>query len=203
MTKAQRTREALRDVALDHFQRDGVAGADVTAIAAEAGVTERTFWRHFATKDEVLFGDVNEQLEWLRALLRGRPGDEDLVDGLLLALQASPRPAATLDLARLRADLLSRERVESWLRELQGQLCAELEDLLLDRGHEALDARLRAQVLSGATFAALTTWMDEGGRLTDLLPTVTAALERVRPVVSDPARPGARGTRSRRGSRAG
>ena len=58
MSKADRTRAALREVALRHFVADGFEAASVPAIAAEVGVTERTFYRHFATKDEVLFGDV-------------------------------------------------------------------------------------------------------------------------------------------------
>ena len=52
--KSARTRAALRDMALQHFVEHGFERASVPAIAAECGVTERTFYRHFATKDEVL-----------------------------------------------------------------------------------------------------------------------------------------------------
>jgi AcrR family transcriptional regulator len=41
----------------------------VTELAAEAGVTERTFFRHFATKEAVLFEDYETQLEWLAEAL--------------------------------------------------------------------------------------------------------------------------------------
>jgi AcrR family transcriptional regulator len=195
--RADQTSRVLREIALAHFQRDGVAGADVAAIAAEAGVSERTFYRHFATKDEVLFGDVTTSLEWLTAILRGRPEDEDIIDGLLLALQSTPRPRATIDLGQLRASLLSRERVERWLRDLQGQLCHELEKLLAARGHGTLEARLQAQLLSGATFAGLTVWMDAGNQdLTRLVTTVTQALDRLRPIIGTP--PPSRRKRPRR-----
>ena len=84
MTKADRTRAALRDVALRHFVADGFEAASVPAIAAEVGVTERTFYRHFATKDEVLFGDVVTRLAWFGAAMRDRPADEDLVRSALV-----------------------------------------------------------------------------------------------------------------------
>lgn len=50
------TRERLREAALDLFTRDGYDDTTVTQIAESAGVTERTFFRHFADKREVLFG---------------------------------------------------------------------------------------------------------------------------------------------------
>jgi AcrR family transcriptional regulator len=182
--RAAQTSQLLREVAITHFRRDGVSGADVAAIAAEAGVTERTFYRHFASKDEVLLGDVSERLDWLTTILRGRPDDEDIIDGLLLALRSTPHPRATLDLTELRASLLSRERIERWLHELQGQLRGELEQLLVGRRLSLPEARLQAQLLSAATFAGLTGWMDSSDHsLSGLLAAVTAALERLRPVL--------------------
>jgi AcrR family transcriptional regulator len=50
------TRERLREAALDLYTRHGFDETTVTQIAASAGVTERTFFRHYADKREVLFG---------------------------------------------------------------------------------------------------------------------------------------------------
>src|SRR4051794_41976496 len=90
MSKADRTRAALREVALRHFVADGFQAASVPAIAAEAGVTERTFYRHFATKDEVLFGDVVDRLAWFATAPRERPPHEDPGRPGLLALGSAP-----------------------------------------------------------------------------------------------------------------
>jgi len=54
--EAQRlqTRARVFDAALAEFGRSGLAGADVAAIAASAGVARGTFYFHFPTKEHVL-----------------------------------------------------------------------------------------------------------------------------------------------------
>lgn len=52
--KGERTRERLLGAAVGEFRRAGVAGADVKAIAADAGVSPATFYFHFPTKEHVL-----------------------------------------------------------------------------------------------------------------------------------------------------
>lgn len=50
--KTQRTRRALGLAALDLFETRGVENVTAADIAAQAGVTERTFFRHFRSKEE-------------------------------------------------------------------------------------------------------------------------------------------------------
>ncbi|MEC9050863.1 MAG: helix-turn-helix domain-containing protein, partial [Actinomycetota bacterium] len=115
--KSARTRAALRDMALQHFVEHGFERASVPAIAAECGVTERTFYRHFATKDEVLFGDLTTRLEWFRTALRERPADEDLLDSVRRSLTSAPIDMRLMvEIARLRSELLSAERIERVFR---------------------------------------------------------------------------------------
>lgn len=54
--QAQRleTRARLFDAAVAEISRSGLAGADVSAIAAEAGVVRGTFYFHFPTKEHVM-----------------------------------------------------------------------------------------------------------------------------------------------------
>ena len=54
--EAQRlqTRARVFDAAIAEFGRSGLAGADVAAIAATAGVARGTFYFHFPTKEHVL-----------------------------------------------------------------------------------------------------------------------------------------------------
>ena len=49
------TKERLQAAALDLFERQGFEQTTAAEIAASVGLTERTFFRHFADKREVLF----------------------------------------------------------------------------------------------------------------------------------------------------
>ena len=51
--KAERTRERLLAVALDLFAARGYHATTAAQIAAAAGVSEMTFFRHFPAKEDV------------------------------------------------------------------------------------------------------------------------------------------------------
>jgi AcrR family transcriptional regulator len=183
--KSERTRTALRETALRHFVADGFEAASVPAIAAEVGVTERTFYRHFATKDEVLFADMVGGLAWFRSAIRARPAEEDLISSVLVALGSAPTdPRLLVEIARLRRELLSPERIERVFRDRQAAMARELRELLLDRGVPDLAAAVRAEVLAGAVFAAVAAWSDGASHdLRELGELTVQALEQVRPLL--------------------
>ena len=95
----QATRQALQQAADRLFADQGYGATTVRDIAEAAGVTERTFFRYFTGKEELIIEDA---LGWLPVLLdrlRDRPEDEDVGTALRRALQdvgallsASPRP---------------------------------------------------------------------------------------------------------------
>jgi len=68
------TRRALEDAALRRFAEDGYDATSVKAIAADAGVSARTFFRYFASKDEVLDMGRDERQAELRAVVAQAPG---------------------------------------------------------------------------------------------------------------------------------
>jgi TetR/AcrR family transcriptional regulator, regulator of mycofactocin system len=84
------TRAALEEAALALFARDGYEQTTVEGIAAEAGVSVRTFFRYFSGKRHVLFGDVAfERIARLRRLLGGRPAGEDPLESVRVVLDAN------------------------------------------------------------------------------------------------------------------
>jgi AcrR family transcriptional regulator len=65
----ERTKAALEQAALRLFSERGYDATCVADIADAAGVTERTFFRHFATKDAVLFHRSRAHFDVLGAAL--------------------------------------------------------------------------------------------------------------------------------------
>ena len=56
------------------FLAQGVEDTSAEQIAADAGVSLRTFYRHFSSKHDLLFADYTG-LHWFRAALNDRPVD--------------------------------------------------------------------------------------------------------------------------------
>jgi AcrR family transcriptional regulator len=61
-SRSEATRERLRATALDLFEEHGYHGVTVEQIAAAAGVSHMTFFRHFGTKERVLLDDPFDPL---------------------------------------------------------------------------------------------------------------------------------------------
>jgi AcrR family transcriptional regulator len=79
----------LRQAALDLYQERGFDQVTTAEIAARAGVTERTFYRHFADKREVLFGDEQVLLEILLTSIAEAPEALAPLPTLIRALHAA------------------------------------------------------------------------------------------------------------------
>src|SRR5689334_24126498 len=88
--RSERTREALRQAALIRFIAQGVEDTSAEQIAADAGVSLRTFYRHFATKHDLLFADYDAGLPWFRRALGERPAEEPIIESVQAALMAAP-----------------------------------------------------------------------------------------------------------------
>src|SRR5687767_4251934 len=80
--RSERTRVALRRAALARFQSQGVEATSAEQIASDAGVTLRTFYRHFPSKHDLLFADYDSGLQWFLGALAARPDDEPIVESV-------------------------------------------------------------------------------------------------------------------------
>ena len=89
--KKARTREALKDAAMDLFTRQGFDGTTVEEIADACEVSPRTFFRYFPTKEDVLFADTEARRERLLAVLADQPAGDSAFVALRAAMRALAR----------------------------------------------------------------------------------------------------------------
>lgn len=159
------TRRALEDAALRLFASEGYDDTSVDAIAADAGVSARTFFRYFATKDEVLdMGREERQVE-LREAVASAPGQG-------LAVVEAAVGALADGFAGDRERVALRQRAVSTSPVLRGRLFdtvasweRALARALADRGEAEADTLAAVGV---AVFnASVAAWVRSGGSLSE------------------------------------
>ncbi|GAA4113266.1 TetR/AcrR family transcriptional regulator [Enteractinococcus coprophilus] len=74
--KKRETRRAIRDAALDLALENGLENLTVEAIAQTAGVSSRTFFNYFSSKEDALVTQAAEGADQVCKLLLERPSDE-------------------------------------------------------------------------------------------------------------------------------
>jgi AcrR family transcriptional regulator len=84
--KRQRTRQALITAAMRLFEEKGYEQTTVAEIAATAEVSTKTFFNHFASKDEVLFPHLSARIDDAVAIIKQRKPAENVSDVLLKAM---------------------------------------------------------------------------------------------------------------------
>jgi AcrR family transcriptional regulator len=172
------TREALRRAALASFASKGFANVTVTELAREAGVTERTFFRHFPTKEAVLFQDYETQVEWLSEALAQRPASESVFDAVLASVASFPYDLEVVrQAATARTELITADRIASHLRVVQSSFAGVITDFIKNRYSDMSDLDLVAEVAGATLAAALVVAVENWGRngCTDDLGEITAA----------------------------
>jgi AcrR family transcriptional regulator len=190
--RSERTRDALRQAALVRFLGQGVEETSAEQIAADAGVSLRTFYRHFTSKHDLLFADYDAGVEWFRAALTAQSGEESLIDSVHAAVMSAPYDVdAVSKIAELRTRELDAGRIVRHIRAVETDFAEAVEEYLT-RDAAALagtDERLRitvtARCIAAAVFGAMEVWMldpnrslPELARLTrTALDTVAAGLE--------------------------
>lgn len=104
--KLQQTRSLLTRSALGLFAERGFDEVTVTDIANRADVDPSTFFRHFRSKESVLFTDMDMYVARIRHLVDQRPNDEPILDTLhAVTLELVTSDRFDNELENLRAEL--------------------------------------------------------------------------------------------------
>src|SRR3984957_4914121 len=103
------SRGRLQEAALALYSERGFDQTTAAQIAVRAGLTERTFFRHFADKREVLFGGSALLQERIVAGVVGPPPKAGPLDSVAcgLAAAAAMLGESRRDLSRLRLDVIA------------------------------------------------------------------------------------------------
>lgn len=164
--RSERTRAALRQAAMVRFLGQGVEDTSVEQIAADAGVSLRTFYRHFESKHDLLFLDYDLGLEWFRSALDARSPGEPILDSVESAIFSAPYDVdAVVKIATLRNQELDRARIVRHIRQVEAEFAEVIEQhLVRDSGINVNpDVRLRntvtARCIAAAVFGAMDAWM--------------------------------------------
>ncbi len=173
----------LQEAALELFDEHGYDRTTSAAIAARAGVTERTFFRHFPDKREVLFGGEMALSEILTGAIREVPPGLGAWDTLFLAFQA-----AVPLIVENRAFAEPRRRIIAGSPRLQERemaktmsLTVTLATALRECGVDERTASLAAQMGMAAFGQAFVAWLD--GANTDLDDRLAQAFSEVHDLV--------------------
>jgi AcrR family transcriptional regulator len=79
----------LQQAALELFAERGYDETTVAEIAERAGLTERTFFRHFADKREVLFSGSGELQQLMVDAVDGAPASAAPMEAITVGLEAA------------------------------------------------------------------------------------------------------------------
>ncbi|SES68381.1 transcriptional regulator, TetR family [Nonomuraea wenchangensis] len=178
-------RGRLEEAALELYGERGYEQTTVAEIARRAGLTERTFFRHFADKREVLFGGGTLLEERLTAAVAAAPDSAGPLEAVAAALDAvGPLFQERHERSRRRqaiilahAELRERELIKL------ATLARALAGALRERGVGEPAASLAAEAGIAVFKIAFERWTDEPGEA-DLRQAMREAFAELRAVTA-------------------
>ncbi len=155
--------ERLKHAALHLFAERGFEATTVRDIAEQAGVTERTFFRHFADKREVLFaGEDDFHATFLDGITKV-PSDASMVELITAALESGGSALQSTmgrDRPRIRNKVISANEALREREQLKlAKLARVISEALVQRGVDRVPARLAGEVVVTVFTTAFEQWI--------------------------------------------
>jgi len=178
-------RGRLGQAALELYAERGFDNTTVAEIAARAGLTERTFFRHFADKREVLFWGADAFRDLFVRAIAEAPSEATPFDAVAIALDA-----AGAMLQERREFARERQAIIAATPELQereliklASLAVALAEALRRRGTSGTAASLAAEAGIAVFRIAFESWVADDDQ-PDLRDVIRASLEELKAVTA-------------------
>jgi AcrR family transcriptional regulator len=161
-------RGRLERAALALYGENGFENTTVAQIAERAGLTERTFFRHFADKREVLFGGGSALQDLIVSIMADAPASLTPIDAVAVGLEAAGDRffvSERRDFSRQRQAVIA-SNPELQERELTklAALSTAIADALRRRGVDGPTAGLTAEIAIAVFRTAFERWIDEANQ---------------------------------------
>jgi AcrR family transcriptional regulator len=152
--------ERLQRAAFELYTQRGYDQTTVAEIAARAGLTERTFFRHFADKREVLFWGGHRFNDTIAGAAEAAPTSAAAFEAVIVGIQAAGSVYPPRDVVRARQELIlaNPELLERELIKL-ASLSSSLREALARRGVPAAAAEIAAETGTAILRVAVTRWI--------------------------------------------
>jgi AcrR family transcriptional regulator len=178
-------RGRLEQAALQLYRERGFDQTTVAEIAERAGLTERTFFRHFADKREVLFWGQDRLRELYVRTIAAAPNAAAPIDAVAAALEAAvPVFHERRELARQRQAVIA---ANPGLQEREllkrTSLASAMAEALRGRGVTDPAASLAAEVGVVAFGTAFARWVSDPGEQ-DLSRLIREALDQLKVITA-------------------
>jgi AcrR family transcriptional regulator len=157
-------RSRLQDAALALFAERGFEQTTAKQIAERAGLTERTFFRHFGDKREVLFGNEARLTEALVGAVAAAPARASTAKAIEAGLRAASQNMQERRAFLRRFAAVVEEHPELRERELikQRAMAAALAEALTARGLDTIQSQLAAEFAIVILRVAFDQWLTRG-----------------------------------------
>jgi AcrR family transcriptional regulator len=189
--RKERTRELLMAAALSLFARKGFEATTIAEIAAAVGVSPRTVYRYFPTKQDLILGDVPASLERLLVVLRSRPAGEDALTAVAASLLEYASSLDREEVARRVLLIAANPALDSRALEFGEEAAAAMANVLARRAglsEPDLGLRLAADLGQRVLVLCLRAWAERGAPAGKFRGVVEEALQAARLLDLQPRR---------------
>ncbi|WP_329568532.1 TetR/AcrR family transcriptional regulator [Kitasatospora sp. NBC_01266] len=179
-------RGRLMQAAMELYVEHGYSQTTVAEIAKRAGLTERTFFRHFADKREVLFWGAGELQDLMVSAIAEAPASARPIDAIGAALDA----AGTMFQGRLEGSRRRQSIVSAnpELREREliklATLASAMAEALRGRGVPEPAASLAAEAGIAVFRVAFERWIEQRGEEREVADVLRESLAELRALVA-------------------